>query len=137
MSYIPIFVIVVSNLLYHLSQKKLSSGPNPFLILSAAYFFALLISIGFSLRTGIPRLVDIRAIPWLVLVLGVSIVGIEIGFFWAYRAGWLVNSTAIFAHVCLALLLVPVGYLFFSETITIKKMAGLLFALLGLVLLKH
>lgn len=70
---------------------------------------------------------------WASYVLGMVIVGLEVGFIYAYKAGWQVSTAAIVQSSFLAVLLIPVGALLYRETITWNKIVGILICLVGLV----
>ena len=46
---------------------------------------------------------------WTALVLGIVIVGLEVGYIFIYRAGWQVSSASVTANICLACVLLLVG----------------------------
>ncbi len=81
-----------------------------------------------SLRAALGQL------NWASFVLAFEIVGLEVGFLLAYRAGWNISSAAIFVNVAGTLLLVPVGLLFFKEKLSAVNLLGILVCILGLVM---
>ena len=87
MYYASALVAVVSVAGYHLSIKAQSPTVNPFLPLAAAYFIAFFVCVAglFFWSDGSRSLTALRpSVVWLAL----SVVGIEVGFLLAYRAGW-------------------------------------------------
>ena len=48
------------------------------------------------------------------LRLGIWIVGLELGFLMAYRAGWNISMGALVANITLALVLIPVGIILYT-----------------------
>jgi drug/metabolite transporter (DMT)-like permease len=78
---------------------------------------------------------EIRRTNWAPVVLGVVIVGLEVGFIYAFRAGWQVGTTQIITSAVVAVLLIFVGYLLYHEAITWNKIAGIIICLAGLVLI--
>jgi drug/metabolite transporter (DMT)-like permease len=60
---------------------------------------------------------------------------LELGFLLVYRAGWNVSVAALTAYVAVAVLLIPVGILLFKENISFLKVLGILFCVLGLILI--
>jgi uncharacterized membrane protein len=134
---VPILVIIGSNLLYHLAQKKLSGLASPFIFLCVAYVgaFALSLAMHYTTKNGGP-LFPFNETTWLwIFLLGIGILGIELGFYWAYRQGWPLNRTALFSHASLSLLLIPFGMLLYGETLSLKKVIGFVLTLVGLVLI--
>jgi drug/metabolite transporter (DMT)-like permease len=67
--------------------------------------------------------------------IGVSIVGIEFGFAYAFRTGWPLNTTGAIVNVAAALIVVPIGYMLFAEHLSWTKGLGLLLCCAGLVLI--
>ena len=68
-------------------------------------------------------------------VLGLVIVGLEVGYIYAYKAGWKVSTARIVQAALVAIILVFVGYGLYHEALTIKKIAGIVICLGGLVLI--
>ena len=67
--------------------------------------------------------------------LGASIVGIEFGFAAAFRLGWPLNTAGAIVNVAAALIVVPIGYMLFSEQMSWTKAVGLLLCCGGLALI--
>lgn len=67
--------------------------------------------------------------------IGASIVGIEFGFATAFRHGWPLNTAGAIVNVAAALIVVPIGYMLFAETMSWTKALGLLLCCGGLVLI--
>jgi len=91
-------LIVVSVLLYHLSQKNIPKDANPLIALTTAYFVAIGICIAVLIGTGEIRKGTelMRTQNWLpIVLLGMSALGIELGFLYAYRTGSRISTTAI------------------------------------------
>ncbi|NDD64788.1 MAG: hypothetical protein EBZ36_12580 [Acidobacteria bacterium] len=83
------------------------------------------------------------AIGWLspgqidraVVGVGVGAVMIEVGFLLTYRSGWNLSSTSVVSNIATALVLLPVGLIFFREPLTLRKLIGIAFCLTGIILL--
>jgi multidrug transporter EmrE-like cation transporter len=60
---------------------------------------------------------------------------IEIGFVLAYRAGWQISLASVSVNVAIAVILIPLGLVFFRESLTRANLVGLALCLTGLVLL--
>ena len=54
-----------------------------------------------------------------------------------YRSGWDLGVASVFGNIAIALVLIPVGILFFRETVTPRMVVGLLCCLVGMVLLSR
>jgi drug/metabolite transporter (DMT)-like permease len=133
---ISLAVIVLSNLLYHVSQKSISASVPPVLSLLVTYGIAiagtLLLLPFFPVRPPLAQ--AWRQINWASAAVGVSIVGVELGFLLAYRAGWRISVGSAAANAAVAVLLVPTGLLFFGERLSTANVVGLLLCLAGLFL---
>ena len=66
------------------------------------------------------------------ILLGVSVVGLEVGFLYAYRAGWPVSTASIVQSAFLALALLVVGAALYQEAVTPSKVLGVALCLAGL-----
>lgn len=135
--YMAILLAVVSNVFYQVSQKLTPSNVNPILSLivtySTALFVCMIILPFYPAREGIME--SFRKMNWASIVLGISIVGIETGFLFAYRAGWNISLAQLFATAMITLMLVPIGILFFNEKLSIINLAGIVLCFAGFVLL--
>lgn len=65
-------------------------------------------------------------------LLGVSVVGLEVGFIYAYKIGWQVSTASIVQSAFLAVVLMFAGALLYHETITVNKAVGIAVCLAGL-----
>jgi drug/metabolite transporter (DMT)-like permease len=135
--YLPVVVAVAANVLYHLAQKSINSNLNPIVALVATYLVAL-IACGIAylfLPSKEGLTVGLRSIGWAPILLGVAVVGVEIGYLWAYRSGWNLSSTALLVSIAVTVALVPIGLLAFHERLTYQKIIGLVLGLASIVLL--
>jgi drug/metabolite transporter (DMT)-like permease len=127
-------VAVFSSVLYHVFQRAIAPGVNPVISLMVTYLAALVLSalllLLFPLRT--PLLAAIRELNWASLALAVAIVGLEVGFLLAYRAGWNVSLAGVATNVAGALLLLPIGIAWFKERPSVINLLGVLVCVLGL-----
>ena len=71
-------------------------------------------------------------VNWAPFVLGIVIVGLEVGYIYAYKAGWPVSTAQIVQAAILAVILIFVGYFLYRENITWNKIGGILVCLVGL-----
>ena len=58
--------------------------------------------------------------------------GLEVGFIYAYKAGWPVNAASLVASAFLAVVLIFVGFLVYKEPITVSKLIGIAICMVGL-----
>ena len=129
---------VLSNVGYHLSQRAISRDVDPLVSLAITYVVALATTVAalpfFSGREALSWSAYGKA-NWASYALGVTAVGLELGFLLAYRAGWRVSLAAIVSNTWVALLLIPVGLLFFREAMDLRRASGIVLAVAGLWLL--
>ena len=138
LSYIwPIALVILSNTLYHVCAKSVPEGLNPFASLMVTYLIGAAVSavLYFALNRNADLFREFRMINWASVVLGIAIVGLEVGFIYAYRAGWKVGTTQIVSSAVVAALLIFVGYLLYHETFTWNKILGIIVCVAGLVLI--
>ena len=71
-------------------------------------------------------------INWAVILLGIVITGLELGFIFAYNAGWKVSTLSTVSNAFLAVSLILVGFVVYQEPIDVNKIIGILICLVGL-----
>ena len=127
---------IAGNVLYHLSQKSIPGGVHPIVSIVASYLTAIALSVVIFIVFPLnePLLAEVRRLNWATVAVGLSIVAVELGFLLAYRAGWRVSLASVTANTTVALVLFPTGMLVFRERLTPTNAIGLLFCVIGLVL---
>lgn len=130
-----IALAVVSNVAYHIVQKNTPAQVNPALTLAATYLVAAALCFaGYALFPGKEGfLAGFKHINWTAAALGVAIIGLELGFLLAYRAGWNVSTAGLVANIAVSILLIPVGLLFFREGLKPINIVGIILCVAGLV----
>ena len=76
-----------------------------------------------------------KEVNWTTFILGLAIVGLEVGSIYMYRVGWNINTGYMVKSLILAIALIAVGYFIYKEQFTMTKAAGIAVCLLGLYLL--
>ncbi len=136
---VPIAIAVGGNVLYHVSQKSIPASAPPLLSLLVSYAVAIagtLMLLPFAKRNG--TLVEgFGRLNWASVGVGIAIVGVELGFLLAYRAGWNVSAGSVAVNVALGLLLIPVGVLLFRERLSAVNVAGIALCIVGLILVSR
>jgi drug/metabolite transporter (DMT)-like permease len=131
-------LLISSILAYQISQKLL---PNlsPWHLLSVVYGLAFTICLTFALFDQRERslLESLGAITWPVLLLTASVVGIELAWILAVRAGGQVSLTGLVANISVAMLAIPIGLFFFKEKLNSTNLIGAALCLIGLVLVSR
>lgn len=139
MHYLPLILTIIAGVLYHLFQKQIPSGLNPILSLVLTYATALLASLlilpFYPGRKSIGG--SLGDISWPSFALGIVIVMLELGFLLCYRAGWDLSITSLFSNVSVALLLIPIGLLFYQEHLKPVNLIGIPICLAGLILINY
>lgn len=136
MLWISLALIVAANVVYHVAQKNTPPGVHPVATMIVAYGASLvlcLLLLPFWPSPASP--LPWRAFSWNAVALGAAIVGVELGFLLAYRAGWKISVASLTASITLAVLLAPIGILAYHETWSPQKVVGFVLCLLGLILL--
>lgn len=130
-------LLIVSNVVYHFSQKSIPTAVDPIISIIFTFFIALVISILilpiFADMNDIK--VNIGHLNWANLLSGISCVGIVLGHVLYYRSGWSLSSGALFSYVAICIILIPIGLLYFHERITFPNVAGIIISLIGLYLM--
>ena len=67
--------------------------------------------------------------------LGLAVVALEVGYILTYRAGWKINTASLVTNIALAILLLFIGFLFYGEPITGRKLLGVVICCIGLFFL--
>ena len=138
LSYIwPIALVVASNVLYQICAKSVPEDMDPFASLTVTYLVGAVCSciLYFAMNRGGSLFREYSRLNWAPVVLGLVIVGLEVGFIFAYKAGWQVSVASIVQSAFLAAALLAVGHLLYREPLTWNKLVGILVCLAGLVLI--
>jgi uncharacterized membrane protein len=134
--YAPLLLAVGGMLFYHLAQKSIPPGINPFYATMIAY--AAGIAVCFVCALTLPGdksfATSVRQTNWAVPLMGAAAACIEVGFLLAYRAGWRISVAAVAGNVAVMLLLIPIGVLFYKDQLSPRNILGLTFCVVGLVL---
>ena len=137
-SYIwPVALVVLSNTLYQICAKSIPETVNPLAALTITYLTAAAASVVLYcvLNRDVNLIQQWRQINWASIVLGLVLVGLEVGFIYAYKAGWQVSTAATVQSAFLAILLLVVGLVLYREAITWNKIVGVVVCLIGLAIL--
>jgi uncharacterized membrane protein len=137
MFWVAITITIISNVFYHVIQKVTPQDANPVLSLAVSYIFAAVICLLllplFPLKEGLRE--GLQKLNWTAVALALTLVGLEVGFLLAYRAGWIVSMAGLVSNATVSILLLPVGILLFSDKLSTTNMVGVLVTVVGLVLM--
>jgi len=133
----PIVLIVVSNVIYNVCQKSTPQNVNPFSALLVTYLvaavFTFIVSLFYKSDKGF--LQSFSDLNWTSVALGGAIVGLELGYLLAYRVGWDISVGSLVANIILAVMLIPIGILFYKEGFAFNQIIGVVFCMVGLILI--
>lgn len=130
----PVGLIVLSNIFYHICAKSSPEAIDPFASLIVTYLVGALTSAiaYFAINKGTDLWGEMKHLNWAPVVLGIAIVGLEVGFIYLYKAGWNVSTGQMVASTALSILLIFVGWLGYHEQLTASKLIGIAICLVGL-----
>ena len=135
--YWPIGLLVLSNVFYHITAKSLPVQVDSFFSMTVTYLVGAAVSLllFFTLGSGEPVSQQVAGLNWAPLVLGLSVVGLEVGAIFMYKAGWEISVGNIVQAIFVAIALLVVGVLIYKEALTGTKVAGIAACLVGIFLL--
>lgn len=134
-SYIwPLAIIVLSNIVYQICAKGIPQQMNTYASMTVTYAVATLFSaiMYFITTKGGNILHEFKLSNWATVILGIVITGLEVGFIYAYKAGWKVSTLATVSNAFLAIGLLFLGYFMYHEVISWNKILGVGICLVGL-----
>jgi uncharacterized membrane protein len=134
--YFPLGLAVGGMLFYHLGQKSIPKGINPFYATMIAYLVGIVVCAICALALSDDKsfISSVKESNWAVFVVGAAAACIEVGFLLAYRSGWKISVAAVATNVAVTLMLVPIGIIIFKDHLSLRNILGLIFCVLGLVL---
>ena len=133
----PLILVVASNSLYQICSKSIPADADPFLSVAVTYGVAMVTSLvvffvrGSELSLG----GEAAKLNWASALLGVVVIGLELGFLFLYRVGWEVSITQFVVSAIVTLVLLFVGRFLYNEPITLQKVAGVVVCMAGLWLI--
>lgn len=133
----PMLVVILCSVFYNITAKSTPENANPLFVIVITYIVGAIVSMILYLSVPSEKniMTEVSKLNWTSFVLGISIVGLEVGNIYMYRAGWNISIGSLVANIILAIILVIVGVLFYKEQINLYKVIGIAFCLLGLVLI--
>ena len=130
----PLAVIVFANTLYQVCAKGIPPQMNTYASMTVTYGVATVFSAlaFFVTSRGGNILKEFSLSNWATVVLGIVITGLELGFIFAYKAGWKVSTLSTVANGLVAVALIFVALFGYHEALSLSKIAGIALCLLGL-----
>ncbi|MBS7007277.1 EamA family transporter [Anaerostipes sp.] len=135
----PIGLIVFSNVVYQICAKSVPENMNPFASLIVTYLVGAAFSalMYFLMNKDGNLIHEFNKLNLAPFIFGIVLVGLEVGFIYAYKAGWQISVVSIVQSSFLAAALIFVGWLFYKEALTWNKLAGVIICLIGLLFINH
>jgi multidrug transporter EmrE-like cation transporter len=130
-------IAIAATVAYHVVMKLTPAAANPYLSLAVTY---AVVTVAFAVvYTALPGPAPVREafgqLNWTAVVLGLTVVGLDLGFLMLYRGGFEVSLGALVTQSAAALLLLLLGVAFFAEKLSLVNIAGILLCIAGLWLI--
>lgn len=130
-------LVVGSVVAYHLCQKSIPQAANPMLSLIITFITAIVVSVLilpiFLRNTDV--VAELGRLNWASVVLGLTIVAVDVGYLLLYRSGWDLSLGSVFCNSLVALILLPVGVFVFKEKLVMSNYIGIALTLAGIYLI--
>ena len=133
--YFPLAIVVLSSVGYQVGLKEVSSGIDPIVALVVTYLASSVTSflLYFILASkGENRWREVTRVNPAALLLGCSIVGIEVGCLYMFVAGWPVNTAFVVSNSCIVVALMVMGKVLYDEKLTLRQLGGVLISMVGI-----
>lgn len=122
---------------YHVFQKSIPQDANPALVFIVMYLTGAVLC-GGIMWFALPLeggLASLRRLNAAAVLVALAVLAAEFGTLYMYRSGWDVAAGGLVVNVASAVLLVPIGMIFFGERLSWTRALGITLALAGLILL--
>lgn len=130
----PIALVVFSNIIYQICAKGVPKEMDAMASMTITYLVGAVCSaiMYFVMNKNGNLLQEYAKMNWAPFFLGASVVGLEVGFIYAYKNGWAVSTASLVQSAFLAVALIIVGAVLYREAITANKVIGIVICLIGL-----
>ena len=135
----PLLLAIAGSVVYHIAAKSIPKAFDPVAALIGLYATALAGSV-LVYAIARPRsqaMGQSRLWHPTIAAVGLGALMIELGFLSAYRGAWPVSTASVATNGLVAVVLVVVGGLAFGEAVSMLKVVGVLFCLVGVALLQR
>lgn len=135
--FLPILIIVASNVIYDVSSKSIREDLNAYAGTTIVYsilaiFYFLVFEI---LNPGGSIGAEWSHVNWAVVTFALASIGLESGYIFLFRAGWSISLGGMVCNILLAISMLLIGHLIFSETVSFRQCLGVVFCILGLIII--
>ena len=130
----PIALVVFSNIVYQICAKGVPKDMDAMASMTITYLVGAVCSaiMYFVMNKNGNLLQEYAKMNWAPFFHGVSVVGLEVGFIYAYKNGWAVSTASLVQSAFLAVALIIVGAVLYREAIKANKVIGIVICLIGL-----
>lgn len=130
----PIALVVFSNIVYQICAKGVPKDMDAMASMTITYLVGAVCSaiMYFVMNKNGNLLQEYAKMNWAPFFLGVSVVGLEVGFIYAYKNGWAVSTASLVQSAFLAVALIIVRAVLYREAIKANKVIGIVICLIGL-----
>jgi len=137
MYYLSIIITILATVLYNISQKSINESINPFISMIATYTIAIISSliVLFFFPTNYSIVSSLKQLNWASYVLGISALGLEIGYLYIYRSGWDIAIAPIYVSIISTIVLIVFGIFVYNNKITFTNSLGICLSILGIILM--
>lgn len=134
--WIPVILMIVANTLYSVTAKVTPTDVDTFASVSLTYSVCIVYALIMFFITSSNKnyFKEIKKANWTAPALGACLVCLEVSTILLFRVGWELSVGLLLAYVLLAVVLVIVGRLFYKETLTTKRIIGIVISIAGVVL---
>ncbi|MBC8257973.1 MAG: hypothetical protein H8E38_03065 [SAR324 cluster bacterium] len=101
----------------------------------AALILGLALLLIFPVEGGLT--LHFRQLNWIQFAIAASVMMVNFGYLWMFRAGWDLSTAGLVTGVIINLLLVALGVLFFAEQKSLINAVGIFFCILGVALINY
>ena len=137
MYYISMVITVLATVMYNISQKSINQSVNPFLSMIVTYITAIIFSVLALIILPIDRNIisSLKQLNWASYVLGLSALGLEIGYLYIYRSGWNIAIAPLFVSIISTIVLLVVSIFVYKTKISPINAFGIGLSVVGLILM--
>lgn len=137
MYYISMIITILATVVYNISQKSINHSINPFVSMIVTYITAILFSVFALIVLPVDRnIIDsLKQLNWASYVLGLSALGLEIGYLYIYRSGWNIAIAPLFVSIISTIVLIIVGIFLYKTKISFINGLGICLSIVGLILM--
>ena len=135
--YLPVVIIVFSNMLYDIAAKSFPAEINAQAGLTAYYVIAAVVSLALFFLTSETKNFagELKKITWATFTLALGCTGIDLGYVLLFRAGWNISYGSLACNIMIVIALILVGKLLFHEYINKYHLIGISLCLGGFALI--